>query len=290
MKRLLVVLLFVSISLGLSGQGRKSGFVTVDASKGAISEQVEWNKRTSLKGIVVNGSPTLEDIKYINSLGIATVDLSGTTLKTIAEKSFEGNETLVSVVLPSGLLSIGHSAFSGCVSLSSVVLAEGLKKIDVAAFSLCKSLGSITLPESLQEIGTSAFNGCSSLASIVVPTGVKTIGEGAFNDCSSLAKVVIKGSISEVPKRAFSGCTALAEIALPSTVTLIEQVAFSDCTSLRSMTILAPEPPKAYTEFKYHYYTFKGCPKFMLYVPKGSAFKYDSSNWKSVVRQIVEKN
>ena len=74
-----------------------------------------------------------------------------------------------SVVIESGVTSIGNSAFYGF------------------------SLTSITIPDSVTSIGDYAF-GRGSLTSITIPDGVTSIGNGAFEYCSALADVYYGGS------------------------------------------------------------------------------------------------
>ena len=71
--------------------------------------------------------------------------------------SWRENTKLISVSLPSSILSINRSAFS-----------------------LCTSLISITIPNSVTSIGNRAFEGCCGLTSITIPNSVTSIGSSAL--------------------------------------------------------------------------------------------------------------
>ena len=98
---------------------------------------------------------------------------------------------ITSVVVESGVTSVGMSAFCSLENITSVTLPEGLTAINDMAFNGCNSLQSITLPEGLTAIGGTAFASCSSLTSITIPSTVTSIGNMAFLFCSVMSDVYI---------------------------------------------------------------------------------------------------
>jgi hypothetical protein len=58
---------------------------------------------------------------------------------------------------------MGIGAFSGCNSLTSVTLSSGVLSISYGQFSLCNALTSITIPNSVTTIGGAAFINCTTL-------------------------------------------------------------------------------------------------------------------------------
>ena len=76
---------------------------------------------------------------------------------SIGEAAFLGNETLVKVTVPEGVLKIKAGAFQSCSALTYVVLPEGLETIGNSAFENSK-LTNINIPSTVKEIGTHAFS------------------------------------------------------------------------------------------------------------------------------------
>ena len=93
------------------------------------------------------------------------------------------NCNLISLTIPSSVISIGESAFSGCSGLTSLTILSGVTSIDESAFSGCSGLTSLTIPSSVISIGTRAFEGCSGLTSFTIPSSVTSIGTSAFYGC-----------------------------------------------------------------------------------------------------------
>ena len=62
-----------------------------------------------------------------------------------------------SVVIESGLTSIGQKAFYDCRNLSSIEIPNSVTSIEICAFYECSSLTSITIPNSVTSIGYYAF-------------------------------------------------------------------------------------------------------------------------------------
>ncbi|WP_141729099.1 leucine-rich repeat protein, partial [Tannerella forsythia] len=93
--------------------------------------------------------------------------------------------------------------------IKTVVIETGVTSIGNKAFTGCEVLTSVTLPESgLETIGEKAFMGCEKLSSITLPKSVTTIKEQAFYSCYALGGVTVgwteAGSIPNLPASAFS--------------------------------------------------------------------------------------
>lgn len=102
--------------------------------------------------------------------------IGGQTVTAIGPKACMG-KGLNSVIVPSGVQTIGFCAFAGN-SLVSITLSEGLKTIDYEAFA-DNQLASAVLPESAASIGVRAFAN-NKLSGIGLPGRVSYIGKDAF--------------------------------------------------------------------------------------------------------------
>jgi hypothetical protein len=104
----------------------------------------------------------------------------GTT--SIPQGAFNNCDSLTSISLPDGLLSLGTMSFYGINSLDSLILPSSVTSIDHGAFRYSSGLQSILLPDGLQSIGIYAFaNIGSSLETVYVPPGC-TVGGWAFSN------------------------------------------------------------------------------------------------------------
>ena len=83
-----------------------------------------------------------------------------------------------SIVIGSGITSIGEYAFAGSSALTSVQIPAGVTQIEDYAFANCSALPAITLPVGVTEIEKGVFLNCSSLRSVTLPQGMQKVGDG----------------------------------------------------------------------------------------------------------------
>ena len=104
---------------------------------------------------------------------------------------------------------IGENAFVFCSGLTSIILPSGVTSIGGAAFMDCSGFTSLTIPSGVTEIGASTFRGCSGLTSLTLPSSVTSIGKSAFEGCSGLTSIyVYPEKVPILRKDTFSGCDA----------------------------------------------------------------------------------
>ncbi len=159
-------------------------------------------------------------------------------------------ESINTVIIGSGVTSIGRHAFSECKSLKSITIPDSVTSIAGSAFNGCYNLKSITIPDSVTSIGDWAFWGCSSLESITIPDSVTSIGDYAFLACTRLKNITISDGVMSIGAYAFQSCTSLESITIPDSVTSIGHDAFYNCTSLESITL----PDSVTSIFEYTFY------------------------------------
>ena len=143
--------------------------------------------------------------------------------------------SITSLVVNSGVTSIGEYAFYSCTNLASISLPTGLKTINQRAFYNCDSLVSISLPSGLTTIGNRSFSDSNKLKTVSFPATLTTIGEGAFSSCNALTGVVLPDRISNIQSAAFSG-TNISSIILPESLSQMGTEVFWGCANLSRVT------------------------------------------------------
>ncbi|MDE6085289.1 MAG: leucine-rich repeat protein, partial [Muribaculaceae bacterium] len=160
----------------------------------------------------------------------------------IPSNALYGKETLVSLVLPDKLKSIGEGAFRGCKNLSgSLIIPEGVEIIEKTAFFECTSLtGTLSLPTTLKRIGhyqgylsywDGAFKGCRFTCELILPDGLEEIGMGTFYGCRNLyGSLRLPEKLKFIGDGAFEGCKNLTgNLEIPQGVTTIPASCFNNC-------------------------------------------------------------
>ena len=176
----------------------------------------------------------------------STID--GNPVTTIAGYSFDGENGITSVVIPSSVTVIGYKAFWGASanplslvtrgSLTSVTLASGLTSISGYAFASQPALTSLTIPNTVTTVGPYAFRHDTTLASVNLGTGLTSLGDWAFHDCPALTSVSIPSGVTSIGKATFFGDSSLASVTFPSGLVSLGSYAFSG-TSLVNVTLPA---------------------------------------------------
>lgn len=195
---------------------------------------------------------------YGNLVLPETVTYNGTTYNVayIGEKAFQGCVGLVSVVIPSFVLSINYNSFSGCESLTTVTINSG--SITSGPYSSGMSLNNIFGSQvtnivigPVTTIGDFAFYHCQNLATVTIPSSVQSIGNAAFAFCGSLYRVFISdltawcriNFASETSNPLYQAHhlylnnSLVTHVSFPSTLTSIKKYAFYGCSDLVSVDI-----------------------------------------------------
>ncbi len=120
-----------------------------------------WNPRL-VERVVFRGEPTSIGNNAFNSCRISVIEI------------------------PSSVVSIGNSAFKGNNKLSVVVMPEGLQSVGAEAFAKCSWLRNIVFPKNVTLIGNEVCKGCSHLLSVSLPKGLHELGTDAFIKCPML--------------------------------------------------------------------------------------------------------
>lgn len=161
--------------------------------------------------------------------------------KIIDDYAFYNCRSLVKIVIPEGVTTIGFSAFSSCSSLQELIIPTSIVYLGQNAFDYCDNLkyniydnanylgnennkclilikasdeniSSCTIHDDTKVIAYGAFSSCQLIREIVIPEGLTNIGNYAFYNCSSLISVEIPKSIRHIGDYSFNFCNSLNEL------------------------------------------------------------------------------
>ena len=74
---------------------------------------------------------------------ISSISTDGYAVDGLASYSFADNDSITSVVIPDGVVSIGYNAFEGCSLLTDLTIPDSVSSISEGAFANCPSLNNI---------------------------------------------------------------------------------------------------------------------------------------------------
>ena len=204
------------------------------------------------------GDPTInngESVSYVYEPSTHTLTISGTGPMRDQNLPWAGMRTgyvdcITTVVIETGVTTIGEMAFDGGRNITSVTLPNTITRIGIEAFYMCESLEAITIPNGVSTICENAFEYCSSLESVSIPASVTAIGPGAFSGCSSLTSITVDGEnmnykgitgvlLSRDGKTVVAYPSGKTDICyeIPAGVTRIENYAFKHTNHLTSIII-----------------------------------------------------
>ncbi len=144
-------------------------------------------------------TPTLDGLGYIveayvgNAAHLALPSTyNSKPILEIGEYLFYNNGSLLSIVLPSQLKTIGLAAFKNAASLTAIVMPNTVTTIAADAFSGATALATVQFSSGLLSIGNNAFEWCSSLTAVDLPVNLTEINARAFADNQSLTSVTLR--------------------------------------------------------------------------------------------------
>lgn len=223
------------------------------------------------------GAITITDYDGPGGAVVIPDTIAGLPVRTLDSFSFDFNDTITSITVPSSVTSIAASAFLYCSSLESITIPGTVTSIGGSAFAYCSSLKSISLPESMTSIGDGAFAYCYSLESITIPATLTSIGSSVLAHCRKLSNIqvapgnpsyrthggalfdsgltrliqypvarpggyTIPAGVTTIGYAAFASCKGLISMTFPESITTIEIDAFLSCNNLTSVTFLGNAP------------------------------------------------
>lgn len=218
--------------------------------RGECGSNLKWSLNEDTGVLHISGSGEMSDYHPADGLESPWHDYAasiksvviGSGVKTVGNYAFANLKNLSSIEINAELKRLGDGAFYGCTALSDIEGIEGVRIIGNDCFRGCSALSTIGIPSGCTSVGSYAFAG-TAIKSISVPKSVSNIGEGAFSGCKKLSYAELPSGISSVSGSLFSGCTALEaffvkdDSSYGGSGTTIETNAFYGCTALREVGI-----------------------------------------------------
>lgn len=177
----------VTGDINLSVRAYKEVDIIVDVvqvdEQGSLAERMKNYNIDEIKTLVVKGRIDVRDFIYLDSCGIASIDMREAVIEpygiypanSIPDYAFVWNDDLVHFIMPKNTIAIGNEAFSA-TGLADVVIPKGVVEYGLDVFSYCNSLKEVTVlnpePASIDScvfIGTLRNQG----GTLHVPAGCK---------------------------------------------------------------------------------------------------------------------
>lgn len=180
-----------------------------------------------------------KDFDYSGNIIIpSNIEYNNTIYKvTSIGEAFKGCSDLISISVPSTVLSLDNYCFANCNKLEQIYLKNNLETIPFAAFQNCYKLSHIQLPQTVTRVAGCAFKGCSALDSFSCPESLLSIDESAFEDCGAITSFSFN-NVSTVGQSAFKGCAQLKDVELNNNISVIPAECFSGCVNLENLNDL----------------------------------------------------
>lgn len=134
-------------------------------------------------------------LSYPAGKSTATIYTLPQTVTEICNDAFAGCK-FKGIILPSTLSRLSYETFEGCESLTSVVLGAGLETVDDNSFYYTPKLASVTVPSSVSVIENYSFEECGTKKGVIYYPKSAKVGRYAFAD--SPAKRVAYASAKTV--------------------------------------------------------------------------------------------
>lgn len=186
----------------------------------------------------IAGISKISDYAFQYKYGLQTFTMSR-DVQTMGYCIFYECRSLMAMIFPDSLTSIGHELMTYCYGLSQVVFSDSLTTIPERVCYYCHTLDAVTIPDGVTYIGHYAFHNCYALSEVSFPDTLQNIGEYAFSYCRGLKEVRFPDGLTTIQRNAFYECYAIEHIHLPDSITSMGEYVFAYNFNLRSINIPA---------------------------------------------------
>lgn len=173
---------------GVASDGKT---LSPDFNKTGVSVKVDAELENLGRGNCGAGGVNDSSVRWIlTSDGTMTISGTGAMAMWEAEEYpwQELRDQIRSVVIRTGVTTVGSYAFSDCNNLETVKFPNTLTTIGEGAF-MNSHLRDVVIPDSVRTIESSAFAGCGLMYKLSLGSGLTTIGDFAFEWCSPSVRI-----------------------------------------------------------------------------------------------------
>lgn len=215
--------------------------INIQSSLEEVGDGCFKNCKTSIATVYNNGyyiSDGDSPYSYFlepTSKSVSSLTIHDKTKQVLSSACYEMHD-LISVALPSNLLSIDSWAFGYCEKLQTINFPSALKRIGSDAFYKDSSLKKVVLPQSLERLDYGCFEN-TGVQTIVIPAKVNVIEGSSFYGCSALEDCKIHDGVKVIGSCAFYGCSALKSLTIPASCNEIQTGAFQGYDGVKSIVV-----------------------------------------------------
>ncbi len=235
---------FVFVAVLIGSIVVSSENVLAETQGGTCGENLTWEFDSETRVLTISGIGPM-----------TTFENSNVPWKSVTNK-------IKTIVVDSGVTSIGNYAFYSCSNVKRIELPQGIVSIGRNSMAACYALEEVNVPEGVISIGDFTFENCKKLQEVRLPQSLTSLGEGAFGSCDVLSiyvdqknsvfsskdgvlynkdktellaapgvtgEYVICDGVKRIGDRAFYECAELKSVTIPKGVTEIGESAFLYC-------------------------------------------------------------
>jgi hypothetical protein len=161
-----------NLKLIISGTGKMKDY------EAGLRKEISVQLQKNYKDCYIREIEVCEGVTSIGNNAFYNPELTGEN-DPIFDETLESvplpEDTVVQIVLPEGLSTIGDDAFSGCNSLRKIEIPKSVTYIGKYAFSFCQGLRELNVPEGVSVVSASLFYNCDSLGILRLPATLTEI-------------------------------------------------------------------------------------------------------------------
>lgn len=168
--------------------------ITVTASKDGANKSIELFAPSELSseplqvGGSLNNFPN--EITYVKTVIPGKINDSSFSMSGANPISLFN--VAKSLIIGPGTTGLGPYCFEGWLSILSITMPSTLLSIESGAFTNCLALKTIDIPDSVTQISDYVFNGCGNVENVTIGSGCTSIGAYAFSPFSKAIGVTCK--------------------------------------------------------------------------------------------------